>query len=74
MFQYPGWLEQNKSKLEPSEFERFSTQKILMDQVCEELEKESESDSQEEKKRRFDIILNLMQKVSKITHRDILVV
>jgi hypothetical protein len=35
-----------------------------MDQVCAELEKESESDSQDVKKRRFDTILELMQKVS----------
>jgi peroxin-19 len=63
LFQYPAWLEENQSKLEPSEFERFSRQKTLMDQVCAELEKESGSESQEEKKRRFDTILDLMQKV-----------
>jgi hypothetical protein len=39
-------------------------QKTLMDQVCTELEKESESESQDVKKRRFDTILELMQKVS----------
>lgn len=63
MFQYPAWLEENRSKLEPSEFERFGKQRELMDQVCVELERESESDSQAEKKRRFDTILDLMQKV-----------
>ncbi|KDR12308.1 peroxisomal biogenesis factor 19 [Zootermopsis nevadensis] len=60
---YPAWLEENRSKLEPSEFERFGKQRELMDQVCVELERESESDSQEEKKRRFDTILDLMQKM-----------
>lgn len=60
---YPAWLEENRPKLEPSEFERFSKQKTLMEQVCAELEKESSSDSQEEKKRRFDTILDLMQKM-----------
>ena len=64
VFQYPAWLEENKSKLEPSEFERFSKQKQLMDQVCTELEKESETDAPEVKKQRFDTILDLMQKVS----------
>lgn len=64
LFQYPAWLEENRSKLESSEFERFSRQKELMDQVCVELQKESESDSQEEKKRRFETILDLMHKVS----------
>ncbi|KAJ9600519.1 hypothetical protein L9F63_026344 [Diploptera punctata] len=59
---YPAWLEENKSKLEPSEFDRFSKQKQLMDQVCVELEKESEVDTPEIKKQRFDVILDLMQK------------
>jgi peroxin-19 len=63
MFQYPAWLEENRPKLEPSEFERFSKQKVLMDQVCAELEKESGSESQEEKMRRFDTVLALMEKV-----------
>ncbi|KAJ4443310.1 peroxisomal biogenesis factor 19 [Periplaneta americana] len=60
---YPTWLEENRSKLEPSEFERFSKQQELMHQVCVELEKESESDSPEIKKQRFDVILDLMQKM-----------
>ncbi|KAJ9595728.1 hypothetical protein L9F63_013091 [Diploptera punctata] len=60
---YPAWLEENKSKLEPSEFDRFSKQKQLMDQVCVELEKESEVDTPEIKKQRFDVILDLMQKM-----------
>ena len=64
VFQYPAWLEENKSKLESSEYDRFSKQKQLMDQVCAELEKESETDTAEAKKQRFDVILDLMQKVS----------
>jgi peroxin-19 len=63
LFQYPAWLEENQPKLEPSEFERFKKQKVLMDRVCAELQKESGSESQEEKKRRFDTVLDLMQKV-----------
>lgn len=34
-----------------------------MARVCSELEKESEYDSEEIKKKRFDILLELMQKV-----------
>lgn len=60
---YPAWLEENKSKLEPSEYDRYINQKQLMDQVCTELEKESETDTPEVKKQRFDIILDLMQKM-----------
>lgn len=60
---YPTWLEENRSNLEPSEFERFSKQQELMHQVCVELEKETEADSPEAKKQRFDVILDLMQKM-----------
>lgn len=60
---YPAWLEENRSKLEPAEFERFSMQKTLIGKVCAELEKESESDSQDVKKKRFDTVLVLMHKM-----------
>lgn len=60
---YPEWLQQNKGKISESEHERFSKQAELMSKVCGELEKESESDSSEVKRKRFDIILNLMQKM-----------
>ncbi|XP_046382487.1 peroxisomal biogenesis factor 19 [Ischnura elegans] len=60
---YPGWLEENKSKLADSEFQKYSQQLELMKKVCEDLNKEQESDSDEVKKERFERILDLMQKM-----------
>lgn len=65
---YPQWLEQNKEKLEPSEFDRYTKQKALMGRVCSELEKEGESDSAEVKTQRFNAILDLMQKMQDCGH------
>ncbi|KAG8238701.1 hypothetical protein J437_LFUL018391 [Ladona fulva] len=60
---YPGWLEENKPKLQESEYQKFEQQYRLMCQVCEELKKEQESDSEDVKRGRFDKILELMQKM-----------
>ncbi|XP_066991160.2 peroxisomal biogenesis factor 19 [Anabrus simplex] len=65
---YPEWLEKNKDQLDPAELERYSKQKTLMGQVCSELEKESDSDSPEVKKQRFNSILELMQKMQDCGH------
>ncbi|KAK6633876.1 hypothetical protein RUM44_004483 [Polyplax serrata] len=60
---YPVWLEENKTKLSATDFERYSEQLKLMKEVCEELEKEKQDDSQDVKNARFDQILSLMQKI-----------
>ncbi|XP_071441932.1 peroxisomal biogenesis factor 19 [Hetaerina americana] len=60
---YPGWLDENKSKLQDTEFQRYTQQLELMKKVCEDLNKETESDSDEVKKDRFERILDLMQKM-----------
>ncbi|XP_077302825.1 peroxisomal biogenesis factor 19 isoform X2 [Arctopsyche grandis] len=60
---YPEWLERNKATLDKKEFDRFSKQNSLMSKVCTELEKETENDSEEIKKKRFDHLLELMQKM-----------
>ncbi|CAK1546367.1 unnamed protein product [Leptosia nina] len=60
---YPEWLKRNEGKLEPSEYQRFAQQEQLMQQVCAELEPELESDPEDVKKRRFQVVLELMQKM-----------
>lgn len=60
---YPVWLSQNKEKLEDSEYDRYTKQMSLMQQICQELEKESDSDSVEVKEQRCNTILDLMQKM-----------
>ncbi|KAK7868510.1 hypothetical protein R5R35_001917 [Gryllus longicercus] len=60
---YDTWLNENESKLEESEVSRYRKQQILITQVCSVLESESESDSSEVKKQRFDSLINLMHQV-----------
>ncbi|XP_047097667.1 peroxisomal biogenesis factor 19 [Schistocerca piceifrons] len=65
---YPAWLEENKSKLATSEYERYSKQKELMTRMCEELEKEDDTDSAEVKEKRCNLLLDLMQKMQNCGH------
>ncbi|XP_047038638.1 peroxisomal biogenesis factor 19 [Helicoverpa zea] len=60
---YPTWLAENKGKIEQSEYERFEKQQKLMEQVCSELEPEQESDPDDVKRKRFEVVLELMQKM-----------
>ena len=63
---YPKWLEENGSKIEVSEKERYEQQLKLMQEVVGELEKEKPEDSADVKKDRFQIVLDRMQKVWKL--------
>uniref|UniRef100_A0A2H1VUK4 Peroxin-19 n=1 Tax=Spodoptera frugiperda TaxID=7108 RepID=A0A2H1VUK4_SPOFR len=60
---YPAWLADNKGKIDQSEYERFEKQQKLMEQVCAELEPEQESDPDDVKRKRFKVVLDLMQKM-----------
>ncbi|KAJ2943419.1 hypothetical protein O0L34_g12228 [Tuta absoluta] len=60
---YPAWLADNKGKIEPAEYDRFSKQQELMQQVCAELEPEQESDPEDVKRLRFQTVLDLMQRM-----------
>ncbi|XP_026739727.1 peroxisomal biogenesis factor 19 [Trichoplusia ni] len=60
---YPAWIEENKGKLEQAELERFEKQQKLMISVCNELEPEQESDPEDVKRKRFETVLELMQKL-----------
>lgn len=60
---YPGWLEENGSKIAPEEKTRFESQLTLMQEVCAELEKEKADDSADVKKDRFTIVLDKMQRM-----------
>ncbi|VEN61389.1 unnamed protein product [Callosobruchus maculatus] len=60
---FPEYIEKNKATLSPADVERYQKQKTLMEEVLTELNKESESDSNDVKKERFTKVLGLMQKV-----------
>nr|CAH7769591.1 unnamed protein product [Callosobruchus chinensis] len=61
---FPEYMDKNKATLSPADVERYQKQKTLMEEVLTELNKESESDSDDIKKERFAKVLGLMQKVS----------
>ncbi|KAJ0182883.1 hypothetical protein K1T71_000859 [Dendrolimus kikuchii] len=60
---YPTWLAENKGKIDEKEYERFEKQQELMLKVCAELEPEQESDPDDVKRKRFEVVLDLMQKM-----------
>jgi len=60
---YPDWLADNRQKLPPSDFEKYNQQYEHMKRICEEYSKEKETDSEEVKQKRFDLISELMLKV-----------
>ncbi|VEN61388.1 unnamed protein product [Callosobruchus maculatus] len=60
---FPEYIEKNKATLSPADVERYQKQKTLMEEVLTELNKESESDSNDVKKERFTKVLGLMQKL-----------
>jgi peroxin-19 len=60
---FPDWLEKNKDTLSKEDADRYDSQKKLMQEVCGELESEKETDSDEQKKERFEKVLGLMQKL-----------
>ncbi|XP_053971488.1 peroxisomal biogenesis factor 19 [Hylaeus volcanicus] len=60
---YPEWLEEKKTTISSSELERFNKQLQLMQQICSELEKEKDEDTEEIKRKRFEMIISLMQEV-----------
>lgn len=62
MDKYPAWLSDHKSSLDAKEYEKYESQHQLMSQICREFELEI-SDSEEDKKKQFEKVLQLMQKI-----------
>lgn len=58
---YPDWLRDNGEKIPKEDKERYEKQLKLMEDVCRELEKEKPEDSAEEKRVRFQTVLDMMQ-------------
>ncbi|XP_065343980.1 peroxisomal biogenesis factor 19 [Cloeon dipterum] len=60
---YPAWLEENKASLTEEKISNIMRQQELMKKVCDELEKELPSDTDDVKSKRFDKVLDLMQQM-----------
>lgn len=66
---YPPWLKEKKSTLKSEVYENYSQQYKLVCEICSEYDKESEQDSDETKKERFEKLMRLMQQVSMLITR-----
>ena len=60
---YPAWLDEKKGTLASDVHENYSKQYQLVCEICSEYEKENDKDTDEVKKKRFDKLMGLMQKV-----------
>lgn len=60
---YPQWIEENGSKIDAAEKERYIQQQKLMEVVCADLESERPDDSADVKKERFHKVLENMGKM-----------
>ena len=65
ILKYPAWLDEKKSALPSDVHKNYTEQYKLVCEICSEYDKEDEKDTEEVKKKRFDKLMGLMQKVSK---------
>lgn len=59
--QYPEWLETNKPRLSPEDYQRYEQQAKLMGEICGLFEREEQDSG--DKESTFESIMDLMQKV-----------
>ncbi|XP_064617802.1 peroxisomal biogenesis factor 19-like isoform X2 [Liolophura sinensis] len=65
---YPKWLEENKEKTDPKEFENYQKQYMLMSHICTQFEADDSSDPESVQNERFEKILDLMQQMQELGH------
>ncbi|CAK9832029.1 Peroxisomal biogenesis factor 19 [Anthophora retusa] len=66
--EYPEWLEEKKTTIPSNDLQRFTKQFELIQQVCTELEKETDGDTEKIRKKRFETIMSLMQEIQSCGH------
>ncbi|XP_046852351.1 peroxisomal biogenesis factor 19-like [Xenia sp. Carnegie-2017] len=62
---YPTWLREKKDSLSSDVHENYSKQYELVCEICMEYESEKEKDTEDVKKKRFDHLMVLMQKMQR---------
>lgn len=60
---YPGWLADNRTTLSTEQYGKYNTQYEIMKKVCDEFEAESPTETADEKRARFERVLEWMQKM-----------
>ena len=61
--QYPDWLRENEKKVPESEYEKYSKQHSIIEEILREYEAEKSTDTDEVKSKRHERIMDKMQKV-----------
>ena len=64
LFKYPTWLEENKTKISSSDYEKYRKQEEIVTKLCVLFEEEKDDEADVTKKERLAKIIDLMQKVN----------
>eukprot|EP00118_Oscarella_pearsei_P026094 m.309379 g.309379 ORF g.309379 m.309379 type:complete len:306 (+) comp46273_c0_seq1:21-938(+) len=65
---YPAWLRENDGKLPADQFGKYKAQFDVMKEVCDHFDSEKGDDSAAVKEKRFEAIVQLMQKMQEYGH------
>ncbi|XP_021551813.1 peroxisomal biogenesis factor 19-like [Neomonachus schauinslandi] len=65
---YPECLQSHRESLPPQHLEKYQEQHSVMDNICEQFEAETPTDSEATQKARFELVLDLMQQLQDLGH------
>ncbi|NWU93773.1 PEX19 factor, partial [Upupa epops] len=65
---YPEWLRQHQATLPAKEYERYRAQLGIMGHICQQLEGEQPGEGEEQRRARFETLLDLMQQLQDLGH------
>ncbi|XP_069734667.1 peroxisomal biogenesis factor 19 [Phaenicophaeus curvirostris] len=65
---YPEWLRQHGAALPAEQYERYRAQLGVMGRICQQLEGERPGEGEEERRARFESLLDLMQQLQDLGH------
>lgn len=65
---FPNWLADNREALPAEEYQKYNRQFDLVQRMCREFESEAPTDTEAQKRSRFDNILEMMQQMQDLGH------
>ncbi|KAM9368298.1 peroxisomal biogenesis factor 19 isoform 1-T1 [Phaethornis superciliosus] len=65
---YPEWLRQHGPGLPAEQYQRYRAQLGVMGRICQQLERERSGEGEEERRERFETLLDLMQQLQDLGH------
>ncbi|XP_075580496.1 LOW QUALITY PROTEIN: peroxisomal biogenesis factor 19 [Pelecanus crispus] len=65
---YPEWLQRHGEALPAEQYERYRAQHGVMGRICQQLEGERPGEGEEERRARFETLLDLMQQLQDLGH------